>query len=91
MSATSDGARRQVLPDTATIAPPLSRLLTIVLDIRVQNLDTESMTTIVLDRTATHVRLDEHWVLVRLPVVQPMAPPRVGPLNSAEAVSALYR
>lgn len=53
--------------------------------------DTQGMANVVLDRTVNHVRLDEHWVLVRLPIVRPMPLPCVGPLNSAEAVSELYR
>lgn len=48
------------------------------------------MAALVLDRTATHVRIDEHWILVRIPLARPLPLPNVGPLNSAEAVSALY-
>jgi hypothetical protein len=48
------------------------------------------MTTLVLPPTANHVRIDERWVLVRLPIARPMPLPPVGQLNSAEAVSALY-
>jgi hypothetical protein len=49
------------------------------------------MANIVLDRTVNHVRLDDLWVIERIPVARPMALPSVGPLNSAEAVSTLYR
>lgn len=52
--------------------------------------DNGGMTTLVLDRTATHVRLDDRWVLMRFPLARPMPLPPVGDLNSAEAVSALY-
>lgn len=43
-----------------------------------------------LPRLTTRVRLDEHWVLVRLPIVQPMPLPKVGDLNTAQAVRGLY-
>lgn len=45
---------------------------------------------ITIPRLATHVRLDEHWILLRLPVAQPLPLPPVGALNTAEAVRHLY-
>lgn len=49
------------------------------------------MATATLPKFTNNVRLDEHWILVRLPI-QPLCPlPRVGELNTAEAVTDLYR
>lgn len=48
------------------------------------------MTTATIPRLTNNVRLDEAWVLVRLPIARPLPLPKVGNLNSAEAVSALY-
>lgn len=43
-----------------------------------------------IPRLQTNVRLDEHWVLVRLPIVPPMPLPKVGELNTSQAVANLY-
>lgn len=48
------------------------------------------MTTNTLPALTTNIRLDEHWVLVRLPILPPMPLPRVGQLNSSQAVRSLY-
>lgn len=52
--------------------------------------DTQRMEALVLDRTVNHVRIDEHWVLVRIPLARPIALPPLGDLNTSEAVGALY-
>lgn len=44
----------------------------------------------VVGRTVQRVRIDERWVLVRLPIARPMPIPCVGRVNTAEAVADLY-
>lgn len=46
--------------------------------------------TATIPRLKNNLRLDEHWVLVRLPLVPPMPLPKIGDINTAAAVSNLY-
>lgn len=43
-----------------------------------------------IPRLTNNVRLDEHWILVRLPIAPAMPLPKVGDLNTAKAVAGLY-
>ena len=46
--------------------------------------------TATIPRLKNNLRLDEHWVLVRIPIAPPMPLPQVGELNTSQAVANLY-